>query len=534
MMTACNSSKIQVDLIVHNATIYTVDSAFSKQQAFAVADGKFVAVGSSEEILNTYTSEKITNAEGKAVFPGFIDGHCHFMGYGENLIRYAELAGSQSFEEVIERLESHEASNTSDWLLGRGWDQNRWPEKQFPDNAMLEKHFPGKKVFLIRIDGHAALASKAALEAAGIDEKTIIEGGEVQLHKDGSPSGILIDNAEEPVKKLIPTLTEQEQIKALLAAQDSCFGKGLSGVVDAGLPLSKIKLIDRLQKEGSLKMKINAMLDPDSLTLDYFMPRGPQFGERLSITAVKLYADGALGSRGAWLIEPYNDASNSYGIKLFADEFYEDICKRAFEKGFQVNTHAIGDAANRYVLNLYSKFLPEQNDRRWRIEHAQIVHPDDFKMFGKFKIIPSIQSTHATSDMLWVPDRIGNERIKGAYAQQTLLNENGWLINGTDFPIEDVDPLKTFYSAVFRKNSQGIPAEGFQMENALTREDALRSITIWAAKGIFEENSKGSIEIGKAADFVVLDTDIMKADEDQILETKVITLCVSGELVYEK
>ncbi len=533
-MTACNSSKIQVDLIVHNATIYTVDSAFSTQQAFAVTDGKFVAVGSSAEILHTYASEKIINAEGKAIFPGFIDGHCHFMGYGENLIRYAELAGSQSLEDVIERLELHEVSNTSDWLLGRGWDQNLWPEKQFPDNALLEKHFPGKKVFLIRIDGHAALTSKAALEAAGIDEKTVVEGGEVQLRKDGTPSGILIDNAEEPVKKLIPTLTKQEQIKALWAAQDSCFSKGLSGVVDAGLPLSKIKLIDNLQKEGSLKMKINAMLDPDSLTLDYFMPKGPQFGERLSITAVKLYADGALGSRGAWLIEPYNDASNSYGIKLFADEFYEDICRRAFENGFQVNTHAIGDAANRYVLNLYSKFLPEQNDRRWRIEHAQIVHPDDFKMFGKFKIIPSIQSTHATSDMLWVPDRIGNERIKGAYAQQTLLNENGWLINGTDFPIEDIDPLKTFYSAVFRKSSQGIPAGGFHMENALNREDALRSITIWAAKGIFEENSKGSIETGKAADFVVLDTDIMKADENQILETKVITLCVSGELVYEK
>jgi predicted amidohydrolase YtcJ len=534
MITSCDSPKIKVDLIVHNAKVYTVDSAFSKQQAFAVADGKFVAVGNSVEILNTYAADQLIDADGKAIYPGFIDGHCHFMGYGENLIRYAELAGSKSFGEVIERLKLHDSVNESEWLLGRGWDQNLWQDKQFPDNALLEEHFPGKKIFLIRIDGHAALASKAALEAAGIAGKTTIEGGEVQLRKDGSPSGILVDKADEPVKALIPLLTEPEQIKALLAAQDSCFSKGLSGVVDAGLPLSKIRLIDRLQKEGSLKMKINAMLDPDDITLDYFMPKGPQFSERLSVSAVKLYADGALGSRGAWLLEPYHDDQHKSGMKLFSDDFYENICKRAYDNGFQVNTHAIGDAANRYVLNLYSKFLPEHNNRRWRIEHAQIVHPDDFEMFGRYNIIPSIQSTHATSDMLWVPDRIGNERIKGAYAQQMLLNENGWLINGTDFPIEDIDPLKTFYSAVFRKNSQGIPAEGFQMENALSRADALRSITIWPAMGIFEENVKGSIEIGKAADFVMLDTDILVADEDQIIDAKVIKLAVFGELVYEK
>jgi predicted amidohydrolase YtcJ len=532
-MTACNPPKHKVDLIVHNAKIYTVDTDFSIADAFAITDGKFVAIGSEKEILAVYESDKTLDANGKAIFPGFIDGHCHFFGYGENLIRYADLAGSTSFDEIISRLKEHAAAHPSDWLLGRGWDQNRWPDKNFPDNKILEEHFPGKRIFLIRIDGHAVLASKAALEAAGIDSKSEIDGGEVLLRPDGSPSGILIDKAEEPVKALIPLLSENEQIDALLAAQDSCFSKGLSGVADAGLSLAKIKLIERLQQEGRLKMKINAMLNPDSVTMGYFMPKGPQFGERLSVTAVKMYADGALGSRGAWLLEPYNDDPSNTGIKLHTDAFYENVCKQAYDHGFQVNMHAIGDAANRYVLNLYSRYLPKDNDRRWRIEHAQVVHPDDFNMFGKYNIIPSVQSTHATSDMLWVPDRIGNERIKGAYAQSQLLRQNGWLVNGTDFPIEDIDPLKTFYAAVFRKNLEGVPQQGFQMENALSREDALRSITIWAAKGNFEEAIKGSIEAGKAADFVILDTDIMNATEAQILETKVKLLSVSGEIVFE-
>ncbi len=269
-------------------------------------------------------------------------------------------------------------------------------------------------------------------------------------------------------------------------------------------------------------------------TLAHFLPRGPYFSERLSVTAVKLYADGALGSRGALLIEPYSDDPENLGLKLFSDEFYEGICMQAFEAGFQVNMHAIGDGGNRYVLELYSKFLPKNNDRRWRIEHAQIVHPDDFKLFGEYNIIPSIQSTHATSDMLWVPARIGVEPTKTAYAQQQLLDQNGWLVNGTDFPIESIDPLKTFYSAVIRKNEEGYPAAGFQMENALSREDALRSITLWAAKGSFEEAEKGSIEAGKAADFVILDQDIMQANEQQLKETKVVTLGVSGEVVYQK
>lgn len=534
IMTSCQTPKQKADLILTNGIVYTVDSVFSIDQAFAVADGRFIAIGTTEEILKNYEADQTIDAEGKAVYPGFIDGHCHFFGFGENLVRYAELSGSKSFEEVIQRLKAHHEAHPGDWILGRGWDQNRWADKQFPDNRLLEEHFPGKKIFLIRIDGHAFLASDAALEAAEIDANTTLDGGEVQLLANGKPSGILIDIAGDAIKSLIPPLTLSEKKEALMAAQDACFAVGLSGVIDAGLPVDKIQLIDSLQQDGSLKMKINAMLDPDEKTLAHFLPRGPYFSERLSITAVKLYADGALGSRGALLIEPYSDDPENSGLKLFSDEFYEGICMQAFEAGFQVNMHAIGDGGNRYVLELYSKFLPKNNDRRWRIEHAQIVHPDDFKLFGEYNIIPSIQSTHATSDMLWVPARIGAERTKTAYAQQQLLEQNGWLVNGTDFPIESIDPLKTFYSAVIRKNEEGYPTAGFQMENALSREDALRSITLWAAKGSFEEAEKGSIEAGKAADFVILDQDIMQVNEQQLKETKVVTLSVSGEVVYQK
>lgn len=534
IMTSCQAPKQKADLILTNGIVYTVDSVFSIDQAFAVADGRFIAIGTTEEILKNYEADQTIDAEGKAVYPGFIDGHCHFFGFGENLVRYAELSGSKSFEEVIQRLKAHHEAHPGDWILGRGWDQNRWADKQFPDNRLLEEHFPGKKIFLIRVDGHAFLASNAAMEAAEINANTTLEGGEVQLLANGKPSGLLIDIAGDAIKALIPLLTEAEKKEALMAAQDACFAVGLSGVVDAGLPVDKIQLIDSLQQVNELKMKINAMLDPDEKTLAHFLPRGPYFSERLSVTAVKLYADGALGSRGALLIEPYSDDPENSGLKLFSDEFYEGICKQAFEAGFQVNMHAIGDGGNRYVLELYSKFLPKNNDRRWRIEHAQIVHPDDFKLFGEYNIIPSIQSTHATSDMLWVPARIGAERIKTAYAQQQLLDQNGWLINGTDFPIESIDPLKTFYSTVIRKNEEGFPPTGFQMENALSREDALRSITIWAAKGSFEEAEKGSIEAGKAADFVMLDKDIMQVNEQQLKEAKVVTLSVSGELVYQK
>lgn len=529
---ACNTMKKKVDLIVFNGLVYTVDSTFTKAEAFAVTDGQFVAVGSSQDILRQYQSDRVVDANQEAIFPGLIDGHCHFFGLGENLVRYAELAGSKSFDEVLNRLTLHAEKHPDEWILGRGWDQNLWEGKAFPTNQELNSRFPGKKIILIRIDGHAALVSDAVLELARMNGKTKIEGGKVLLDQKGKPTGILVDKAYEKVQELIPQLSKPQQIQALMEAQNACFAVGLSGVTDAGLSLNKIMLIDSLQSAGKLKMKINAMIDPDDETTAYFFDKGPVVKDRLSVRSVKLYADGALGSRGALLIEPYSDEPGSIGLMMYDTLYYENICQRAYDAGFQVNTHAIGDGGNRFVLNLYAKYLKGKNDRRWRVEHAQVVNEQDFKLFGEYNIIPSIQSTHATSDMLWAPERVGSERMKGAYAQQKLLKQNGWLINGTDFPIESINPIKTFYAAVVRKNEDGVPAGGFQMEDALNREEALRSITLWPAKGAFEEKMKGSIEVGKSADFVILDRDIMQVNEDEILSTEVLLLVVSGEKVF--
>ncbi len=533
-ITACSDMKEKVDLIVFNGHIYTVDEGFSVFSAMAVKDGKIYDLGLSKDILKRYNADQMLDVDGKAIFPGFNDGHCHFNGLGENLYRYADLKGSKSFEEVIERLEHHIAQHPADFILGRGWDQNLWDPPVFPDNELLEHSFPAQKILLIRVDGHASLASKAALEIAGIKASTRVEGGEVVLNNEGQPTGLLIDKADIPVRTHIQPLTVTERHSALLEAQNRCFELGLTSVTDAGLPYQTIELIRNMQNNNELKMKINAMLDPTEETLDYYLAAGPQFSDLLSISSIKLYSDGALGSRGAWMLEPYSDEPTKTGFRMEEDVFYRDIIQRAYDAGFQVNTHAIGDAGVRYILDLYAEILPENNDRRWRIEHAQIVHPNDFPKFGTYNIIPSIQSTHATSDMLWAIDRVGEERLRGAYAQQQLLEQNGWLVNGTDFPIEGINPLETFYAAVARKNIEGIPAEGFQMENALSREQALRSITIWPAKGSYEENSKGSLEKGKAADFVILDHDIMECEIEQVRDTKVLVVYSNGEKVYRK
>ncbi|MCK9448453.1 MAG: amidohydrolase [Bacteroidales bacterium] len=533
-LTSCATVKKEADLIIFNGQIYTVDDEFSIATAFAVKDGKILDIGAQEDILSQYAADQVIDADGKAVYPGFIDGHCHFYGLAEKLYRYADLTGSRSFDEVIQRVRDHLEAHPTDFVLGRGWDQNLWEPPVFPDNELLEQYFPEKKILLIRIDGHASIASKAALQAAGINAHTRIDGGEVIVNKNGQPTGVLIDRADTPIRELITPLNNTEKQTALIEAQKQCFSVGLTSVTDAGLTYETIELIRSMQQEGQLLIRINAMLDHDEKTLDYYLPKGVERGERLSINAIKLYADGALGSRGAKLLEPYADVPDKSGFMLFDDDFYRNIAQRAYDAGFQVNTHAIGDAAVRYVLDLYAHILQGKNDRRWRIEHAQIVHSDDFHKFGEYSIIPSIQSTHATSDMHWAVNRIGLKRLQGAYAQLQLLKENGWLVNGTDFPIEDINPMNTFYAAVVRKDANGLPADGFQIENAISREQALRSMTIWAAKGSFEEQYKGSLETGKYADFVIMEKDIMTCDPDQIRDNKVVMLYSNGERVYQQ
>ncbi|MDD2306429.1 MAG: amidohydrolase [Prolixibacteraceae bacterium] len=523
---------MKVDLIVTNAKIYILDDSFSTAESFAVKDGKFIAVGSKADIAAKYVSDQVLNCKGNIVYPGFNDAHCHFYGYGMDLMQYADLAGLTDQESVYQKLQEYKGRIGSGWILGRGWDQNLWPEKSFPDNKRLNELFPDVPVYLVRVDGHAAWCNDKALELAGISAKTNIAGGEVLL-KNGQPTGVLIDNAKELVFKQIPSPSPELKAKALLEAQKKCFAAGLTSVTDCGLSKDVILLIDSLQKSGELQMRINAMMEPSNENLEYFLKSAPYKTDRLQVNTIKLYADGALGSRGAYLLEDYSDDPGNRGLIMDKTSYYEDICQKAYAAGFQVATHCIGDGANRFMLNTYAKFLKSKNDRRWRIEHVQVVHPDDMASFGKYSVIPSIQATHATSDMFWADERLGNERLKTAYAYQQLLAQNGWLPNGTDFPIEDISPIKTFFASVCRTNSEGLPVGGFQMENALTREQALRSETIWAAKAGFEEGRKGSIEIGKAADFVVLDTDLMKCNDEAILHTKVLKTVLGGELVFE-
>lgn len=522
--------KQKADLIIHNATIYPVNDAFSTAAALAIRDGKILAIG-GDEILAGFEAGQVIDAKGAFVYPGFYDAHCHFLSYGLSRLQRADLVGTGSFSEVVERVVRHAENTESEWVEGRGWDQNDWEVKVFPDRTKLDELFPDRPVILTRIDGHAALANGEALRRAGIDADTKVVGGDV-LMANGKPTGILIDNAIELVSDQIPENDAALNTAALLKAQEDCFAVGLTSVMDAGLAVKEIMLVDSLNKAGSLMIRINAMLTPTDSTYRAFMEKGHYKTDRLHVNSIKLYADGALGSRGASMIEAYSDDPHNHGLIMYPESYYRDVIENALKYDYQVNTHAIGDSGNRFILDLYAEYLEGPNDRRWRVEHAQIVHPEDFGKFGKYSIIPSIQSTHCTSDMYWADERVGPERIKGAYAWQKLLSQNGWLPNGTDFPIEHISPLRTYYAAVSRKDLDAYPEDGFQFDQALSREEALRSITIWAAKGAFEEDEKGSLEVGKTADLVILEKDIVTIPEDEIAGTQVLYTIVGGEVVF--
>jgi len=519
--------KQSADLILHNGKVYTVDSLFTTAEAIAVKDGKIIAVGSNDEILNKYKSDSVIDAAGKPVYPGFIDAHCHFYGYGLNLTK-ADLIGCKSENEMIERIRSWAGQNPDGWVLGRGWDQNEWPAKSFPDKTKLDSLFPDRPVYLTRVDGHAALVNSKALTIAGVDESTKVGGGKVEV-KNGSASGILIDNAMDLVYSKIPQPSEKQSIDALLNAQQKCFAFGLTTVDDAGLSLNIVRLIEKKQNDGSLKMRIYAMLDPTEENFEAFQK--PYLTDRLSVRSFKIYADGALGSRGAWLLEPYSDDVQNSGLLLQDTAYYHLWAKRCKEKGFQLNVHAIGDAANQLMLTVFAVYNERNMDLRWRIEHVQVLAEKDIDLFGNYGIIPSVQPTHATSDMNWAGERLGN-RIRFAYAYKLLMQQNGWIPLGTDFPVEYINPMFTFFAAVARQDVDCTPDGGFQSENALTRKEALRGMTLWAAMANFEEKQKGSIEVGKVADFVILDRDIMECPIREARDAKVLRTVVNGETVY--
>ncbi|MDZ4663238.1 MAG: amidohydrolase [Bacteroidota bacterium] len=541
LFSCSNQPKQEVDLIIDHATVYTVDSLFSVTEAIAIKDGKIIETGSNEFINDTYTSKQIINAEGKFIYPGFIDAHCHFYGYGKGLSE-ANLVGTNSYNEVLEKVIEHSKLNSEFikpkslieklWLIGRGWDQNDWETKEFPTKEKLDAIFPDVPVFLKRIDGHAALVNQVVLDLAKFTNKTNINGGELII-KDGELTGVLVDNAVDSVEKLIPKQNADFIKRALLNAQTNCLAMGLTTVDDAGLEKEIVDAIDKLQKEKELKMRVYAMLTPTQENLDhYLLKNGKYKTDRLNVCSFKFYGDGALGSRGACLCKEYADKAGWKGFLLSDISYFEHQAKLMAQKGFQMNTHCIGDSAARVILNIYSKYLDAKKDMRWRIEHAQVICEADFKYFSK-NCLPSVQPTHATSDMYWAGNRLGNERVKNAYAYKLLLKNAGSIPLGTDFPVEDISPFKTFYAAVFRKDSKGFPDKGYQNENALTREQTLRGMTIWAAYSNFEEKEKGSIEKGKFADLIILDTDLLKCEEGQVLKTKVLSTWVNGEKVFD-
>lgn len=527
---SCASNK--ADLVVYNAQIYTVNEAFDVVEAMAVKDGRIIALGSSEVIRKQYKATETLNGQGKPIYPGFIDAHAHFFGYAQGL-HEADLTEAKSWEEVLARLQEFAKTQPDGWLTGWGWDQNDWPDKQFPTKEKLDELFPDRPVLLTRIDGHAAIANKKALDAVGITHAYELTGGEM-VTKNGKLTGVLIDNAIGLVGKKVPSLTKKQMKKLLLQAQQDCFSVGLTTIDDCGLSYSAVEDLEQLQKSGDLKMRFYVMLSDNEKNYDYLIKRGAIKTERLNVRSFKVFSDGALGSRGACLLHPYSDMPDKQGFLLNDLAHFEEVAKKINEHNFQMCTHAIGDSANRAILQLYNKILGPDNDKRWRIEHAQVIAPQDFELFAKSNVIPSVQPTHATSDMYWAQDRLGKDRVKGAYAYKQLLQQNGWIALGTDFPVEQINPMLTFYSATARKDTKGYPAAGFQLENALTAEETLRGMTIWAAKANFEEKEKGSLEVGKFADFVLMEHDLMKADAKQILENKVWRTYVNGEKVYEK
>ncbi len=519
--------KEKVDSIIINANIYTVNTNFDKAEAFAIKNGNIIDVGSSLEIQAKYSPTFINDVKGKTIIPGFIDAHCHFLGLGMQQQK-VDLSGTRSFNEVVQRIVDFQKEKNVSYITGRGWDQNDWEEKEFPTKDKLDELFPNTPIAVRRIDGHALLANQAAIDLADVTVDSPENGGFI-VKKDGKLTGIFIDGPMGLISSKIPKASTKEIAQGLKDAEKICFDLGLTTVDDAGLPKNVIKIIDSLQQAGELKMRIYAMVSVSDANIDYFTKNGILKTNRLNVRSFKVYSDGALGSRGAAMKKSYSDKHNHFGALVTPLEDLKRYAKKIAASDFQMNTHAIGDSANYVMLETYKEVLKDQKDRRWRIEHAQIIDKSDFTYFNN--ILPSVQPTHATSDMYWAEDRIGSERIKGAYAFKDLLNAYGKVALGTDFPVEKVSPFLTFYAAVARKDLKNYPENGFQMENALTREETLKGMTIWAAYANFEENEKGSIEIGKMADFIILNKDIMTVEADKIPYIQVEETYVGGEKV---
>jgi len=542
--------KEQADLVIKNGTIYTVDDENPTVDAVAIKNGLIIALGKSDEVGNLIGNQtRVIDLEGKTMTPGFIEGHAHFMGLGYSKLDL-DLTSISSYEELIDLVQAKvQNSNPGEWIVGRGWHQDKWDSisspvvEGFPVHNALSAVSPDNPVFLKHASGHAALANARAMEIAGVNSGTEFDqGGEIFKDKRGEPTGIFNETAQYLIGKYVPENDPARMQNAFDKATEACLTHGITSFHDAGIDQRTIDLYKSNLKSGNMKVRMYAMLSgSDQGLLDFYYKNGPEIGlgnDFLTIRSIKLYSDGALGSRGAWLLEEYSDMPGEFGHSTTPVDDIFGVCQDALKYGFQVCTHAIGDRANQEVLNKYEEAFSgaDKNSKsfRFRIEHAQHIHPDDIPRFGQLGVIPAMQAIHMSSDRPWAIDRLGKKRIiDGAYVWQSLLQSGARIVNGTDAPVEPVDPLACFYASVSRKTLKGQPPEGYEPKQKMTREQALKSYTLDAAYGAFEENIKGSIAVGKYADFTVFDKDIMKIPENQILKTKVQMTIVNGEVVFD-
>ncbi len=530
---ACGKPKQKVDLLVFGATIYSMDKDSSQHTVMAIDQGKIVEIGGNE-LKRKYSGTNSLDLSGKFIYPGLIDAHSHFYGLGKSK-RSVDLRGVNSEDEMIRRVqdfnnvEKNSSSKISS-IQGRGWDQNLWESKKFPTNKKLNELYPDIPVCLTRIDGHAALVNQKALDLAGIDEKSTISGGEY-VKENGKLTGVLIDNAVDRITARLPKPSKEEMKKEILLAQDVCLDYGLTTVCDAGIDKDLIDLYNEMHKSGDLKIRIYAMANPSGPTLDWLIKNGPLKTERLHVRSVKYYMDGAMGSRGACLLEDYSDQPGHRGFLVNSRDSLRSLAVLLKNKNLQLNVHCIGDSANRVTLKIMAEVLGNDSTSRWRIEHMQLISVDDLKYLGKYKIIPSMQPTHAWSDGLWVDERLGYSRLRFAYAIRTAINKAGLVALGTDFPVEEVNPFRTFYAAIAGKVLEDWTWVDFEK---ISRYQALQGMTIWAAYAQFEENDKGSLEKGKLADFIVMDEDLLQVEEGKITQLLPYQVYINGKLVAGK
>ncbi|TAK63893.1 MAG: amidohydrolase [Bacteroidetes bacterium] len=536
------TSTLNADMLLVNGAVYTLDEHNTVAQAIAISGDKIVATGSTGELMRRYPGVMAIDLKGKTVLPGLTDGHAHILGEGSRIFNL-DLVGTTSPQQIAEIVAKRAAEvPAGSWIMGRGWDQNDWDVKEFPTKELLDNAAPNNPVKLRRVDGHADWVNSKVLELAGINATTPdTTGGKIVRDASGNPTGVLIDNASDLLDKAVPKLTNEDVEQRLIAALNECASLGLTQVHDMGVDLQTIAVMKKIIDEGKCPIRIYALIGGAGETWNYYLMKGPELGygnNMLNVRGIKMYIDGALGSRGAALLDDYSDDPGNKGLTVNTEEQLEAVCRQAIEHGFQVCTHAIGDRGNNIVLNVYEKVMKKNSKDshflRWRIEHCQVLQPSDIPRFAELGIIPAMQPTHATSDMYWAEARLGQERVKYAYAWRSLLEAGSIIVGGSDFPVESVNPLLGFYAGATRSDVKGYPADGWHREQKMTREESARAFSQWAAYGSFEEQTKGTIEVGKWADLTILSKDIMTIPDQEILSANVEMTIVGGKIVFQK